>query len=189
MTDRGKGLRVSKVSFPNAVDSRSSLNSQHHDAGAATMYSHSSPRHDFARTRNGRAVQLLLAYGRTYGRHACIPHAGFARLSLARLSLINLFGRTIVRNPTGNPIGWKGPTMYRTGGCIAIKGEQPSCPRELVLCVFRLSHLISPPTNRRHFVCAEQKRKTKERTRKECSDELIKKKSKPTMAAVRNSHY
>lgn len=78
--------------------------------------------------------------------HACIPHAGFARLSLARLSLINLFGRTIVRNTAGNPIGWKGPTIHRTGGCIAIKGEQPSCPRELVLCVFRLSHLISPPT-------------------------------------------
>lgn len=43
---------------------------------------------------------------RTHARtQVCIPHAGFARLSLARLSLINLFGRTIVRNATGNLIG------------------------------------------------------------------------------------
>jgi len=65
------GTRVSKVSFPNAADSRSSLNSQHHNAGAATMYSHSSPRHDFARTRNGRACNCCsLTVARTGGTHA-----------------------------------------------------------------------------------------------------------------------
>jgi len=55
----------------------------------------------------------LLVCSRT---HACthrIPHAGFARFSLARLSLINLFGRTIVRNAADNLIGRKGPTMQR----------------------------------------------------------------------------
>lgn len=42
---------------------------------------------------NGRACNCSFAVARTDGTHACIPHTGFARLSLARLSLINLFGR------------------------------------------------------------------------------------------------
>lgn len=35
----------------------------------------------------------------------CIPHARFARLSLAQLSLINLFERAIVRSIAAHPIG------------------------------------------------------------------------------------
>lgn len=41
-----------------------------------------------------------------------IPHARFARLSLARLSLINLFEHTIVRNAATHPTGRQG-SQYR----------------------------------------------------------------------------
>jgi len=98
----------------------------------------------------------LQSHERAARTHVSIPHAGFVRLSLARLSLINLFGHTIVRNATGNLIGWKGRTMHRTGGCIAIKREQPSCSRELVLYVFRLSHLISPSTTAALRLCGAE---------------------------------
>jgi len=75
------------------------------------MYSHSS----LPTVSLGR-MQRMLVCSRT---HACthrIPHAGFARFSLARLSLINLFGRTIVRNAADNLIGRKDPTMCDTRG-------------------------------------------------------------------------
>lgn len=122
-----------------AADSRTSLNSQHHDAERprVLMCSHSCSLLRFCQDAQWMSIQLLVC-SRTHARTHCIPHAGFARFSLAQLSLINLFERTIVRNATDNPIGRKGPTTScnARGLHCPIKGKQPSCSRELVLYVF-----------------------------------------------------
>lgn len=67
-----RGIFAYQRSFPtllNAADSRSSLNSQHHDAGdLIARYIPIIPRHDLARMQ-WASVQLLV-YSRTNGRHA-----------------------------------------------------------------------------------------------------------------------
>ena len=116
----------------------------------ACLSPHGSPRcNDTRERKRDSGFSLRVVPTNVANRRAsihCIPHARFARLSLARLSLINLSERAIVRSIAGHPIGWLRRIQYTgsTGSYTAIKGEQPWCPALNWFCVFFALAVLCP---------------------------------------------